>query len=483
MSNFTYALSQLKKFNNFIINNPRLRDKFILGEYNFLQIYQERIFSGIVDFKDNKGSEVKKLSQCFPFRVRFRQLLAILFSFFSYLFLIISRRKILIYFSDRLTCQTYKCDFRMENLYRLLSESKIKYFEIFQTTFRDDFIASLFGRRRPCIYLETVDILYKLLKHTGFLKSDNYLSTVMALNFDVFGDERNFFRRILIEYLNKISQTKFRISFLKFLFGKSAIKILIGSARDYFELVAAAKLNNIKTYGFKSGSLSKYNVGWLDCSNKMGKIIKPNKVFVESNYWKKELLRLGTYFNKDEIGIGGNLKIDPVIEKMPPQRQESEGITILMPFETLALKEEVSDYIKKFLTCPNVKVVFKLRADRNLSEQALEYGLKNIPDNLVLISDLKEINNFDIAAGTYSTFLYEMMGKGKPVVVLKTSLDHGEGMVINGLVDSLDINEPDFCSRLNQIKNLSADVLMERRRRLYEGAVPLALTLQKILNL
>jgi len=68
-------------------------------------------------------------------------------------------------------------------------------------------------------------------------------------------------------------------------------------------------------------------------------------------------------------------------------------------------------------------------------------------------------------------------------MVLKTSLDHGEGMVINGLADSLDINEPDFCGRLNQIKNLSADVLMERRRQIYEGAVPLALTLQKILKL
>ncbi len=211
-------------------------------------------------------------------------------------------------------------------------------------------------------------------------------------------------------------------------------------------------------------------------------VVKPEKFFVETNYWKKELLRLGTYFNENEIEVGGNLKKDFEEEKSLFKTDNRKELRVLLSYEIYAPKNELARYIKKFFSCPGVKIIFSVRPDRDLNEQISEYGLEKGLENLTITKNLKEVeNDIDIVAGTYSTLLYEMIGKRKPVVVLKTSLDHGEGMVINGLVDSLDINESNFCGRLNQIKNLNAEVLDERRKLLYSGSLPLSDVLNKLL--
>lgn len=484
MSSYKYALGQLEKFNKFIIENLWLRDKFIFEEYNFLQVYQANIFFDTVSFKDKKEAETGEyrfLESNGIFQIRLRQLLAVVYSFLSYMFLIISRRKVLIYTDDRLTSRAYKCDFRMENLYRFLEEKKIKFFEILHTTYRGDFIKSLFQMRRAAMYLETVDILYKFLQRIGFFHAD-YSAQINSLNFEIFGEEKDFFRQILVKYLCRISQTRFRVHFMELILKPSALETLIAplDTRNCFELIVAAKLNGIKTYGFQAGSLSKYSVGWLNCY-RGGKLIKPDKVFVESDYWKKELLRLGTYFEEGEIEIGGNLKSDPIflkVGKIPSKNKNGSELVILMSYEIFASKEEVLEYIKKFLSCPGVRIIFSLRPDRDSEEQIAEYGLKNISGNIIFTTMVKD--DFDIVAGTYSTFLYEQINKFKPVLVLKTDFDYGEGMVINGIADELDINGSNFCQKLNQIKNTSVDILAQRRQRLYEGNVPLRKTLEEI---
>lgn len=483
MSSASYALAELKEFNKFVIENPRLRDYFVLNDYDFLHVYQALIFF------DFKGFYEKNKVNTFPiakegvnlnFPVAAKIIFAFLVSLLSSVFLIVSRRRVLIYSADKMN-SIYKGDFRIDGLYKCLFENNVRFFEILHTTFGPDFYSDFFKRRRPVIYLESLDIFYKIA--LKLKKLPDYNKIIGTINAGAF-DNNQFFRSLLTKYIRLINKSKLRIKILKRILSLTAARIMIGSfsTRYTFELIEAGNLARIKTFFFQAGALSKYDIGFTDNKTLKGKIIKPTKFFVETDYWKKELLRLGTYFSENEIEIGGSLKQDLTLEEAPSfQNKNREGISILIPYEIFAPKNEILEYIKKFLNCSGVKVIFKLRADRNSEEQLAEYGLNGISRNFVFTT--KAESNFDIAAGTYSTLLYEMIGKGKPVVVLKTSLDHGEGMVINGLADSLDINEPDFCGRLNQVKNLSADVLTERRRRLYEGAVPLTLTLQKILKL
>ena len=78
--------------------------------------------------------------------------------------------------------------------------------------------------------------------------------------------------------------------------------------------------------------------------------------------------------------------------------------------------------------------------------------------------------------------MYEMVGYRKPVFILKTGMDMLEGMVQNGLADTLDIDDADFCQRLRKAKETSFEILAQRKKRLYEGAISLDETLNEILS-
>ncbi|MFA5841408.1 MAG: hypothetical protein WC835_00365 [Candidatus Paceibacterota bacterium] len=490
MSDFPQALSNLKKFNSLILTNKELGRFFVFGDYNMLQSYQLPILVDFLSLDDKKKNSTglvnKSAEQTAGFLVRTRQLVAIFISMLSYLFLVISRRRILIFAADKNTFPAYQCDFRMVNLFRYLFDKKIKFVEFFHTIFREDFTVSAIKRHRPAIYLEAIDVIYKLLSNLGFYKKE-IKPLIDSIDLTLAGDEALFFRELLMKYANLTSQSLFRVRFMRNLLKFTGVKILIAAAdtRNYNELVAACNVLGIETYGFQSGNLTKYDVGYLDCCGSKGRLMKPGKMIVESGYWKNELLRLGTYFKEDEIEIGGNMKEDYFMEAelTGGDDKKNNGLTVLIPYEIAAPKNEILEYIKKLLSCPNVRVVFKFRADRDLVEQALEYGLKDISGNLVLITDIKEIENFDIVAGTYSTFLYEMIGKLKPAVIFKTSLDYGEGMVINKLADEIDIKDNDFCGKLREIGGTSANILTARRNKLYGDYVPLASTLNKMLKL
>ena len=481
MSSARYALTELKKFNNFVIDNSRLRDIFVLNDYDFLHIYQALIFFDFKNFYENNKINTPPIARGvvnLNFPAAAKIIFAFMVSLLSFVFLILSRRQVLIYSGEKIN-SLYKGDFRASGLYRHLFENKIRFVEILHTTFGPDFYLNFFKRKRPVIYLESLDIFYKIARK--FKKLSDYDEMIGTINSDMLVDKQ-FNRGLLVKYLCLINKSKLRIKILKRILSLSAAKIMIGSfsTRYTFELIEAGNLAKIKTFFFQAGALSKYDIGHTVNKSLKGKIIKPAKFFVESNYWKKELFRLGTYFNESEIEVGGNIKQDFTPEEAPlPQGENNKAINILIPYEIFAPKDEILEYIKRFLQCSGTKVIFKLRVDRNHEEQLAEYGLSGISGNFVFTT--KTENDFDVAAGTYSTLLYEMIGKGKPVAILKTSLDYGEGMVINGLADELDINDSNFCEKLHKIKNTLSDVLMDRRRHLYEGSRLLSDVLRDIL--
>lgn len=487
MSSFSLALDRLKKFNRFVIENQELADVFIHGEYNFLQAYQTPIFHELVSYSDTKKTvtrAVETASQA-GLAVRMRQLFAVGFSLCSYVFLMMSRRPVLVFTADKDTYSAYQCDFRMVNLFQYLFDHKVKFVEIFHTIFRHDFIACALRRRRPSLYLEAGDVVYTFARMVGLLSYPTH-SGVGHFDFSSAEEDSEMFRGLVERYAERINRSRFRIHILSWLLKRTGVKKLVAAAdlRNYHEVIAACNAAGIKTYAFQSGNLSKYSVGYLNYGGPEGRLIKPTKIMLETGYWKRELQRWGTYFREDEIEVGGSVKEDyaMMISQHPRDIGHGVDLTILIPYEIIAPKDEILSYIRKFLTFDRVRVVFKFRADRDLADQAREYGLKGLSGNLMLITDLKEIPGFDIVAGTYSTFLYEMIGQLKPAIVLKTSLDYGEGLIANSLADEININDINLSTKFQDIKETSIEILRARRYKLYGEVTPLAVTLDKILK-
>ena len=134
MNSYSYALSRVEKFNDLILNNCVLRDKFVLDEYNFLQIYQALIFNDFKFLYEQKSPDPYLLPRRgFNFSSGIKRILSILISVWGYTFLILSRRQVLVYASDKISDLKFRCDFRMTNLYKQLFLKNIKFIEILHT--------------------------------------------------------------------------------------------------------------------------------------------------------------------------------------------------------------------------------------------------------------------------------------------------------------------------------------------------------------
>ncbi|HEY4495137.1 MAG TPA: hypothetical protein VJC01_01655 [Candidatus Paceibacterota bacterium] len=482
MTSYSYALSRIKKFNDLIFTNRVLRDKFVLGDYNFLQIYQALIFNDFKFLYEQKFPDPHLLPRSgFNFSSAIKRILSILISVGGYAFLILSRRQVLVYASDKISDLKCRCDFRMANLYRQLFLKNVGFIEALHTAYDESFYNYALKRRRPALYLESIDLFYKIFNKFSLKKSEEFIDTVDFSSFE----EAEFARLLLKKYLAMIAKTRFRINCISKLLKLSSVKTLIcvPDTRNYHELVEGCRLNKIKTYAFQSGALYKYDVGLLDCSNRKGHIIKPDIFFLLSKYWIDELLRLGTIFDKQELEVGGDIKEDHSdLDKNKFRLEKKNEITILMPYEAQAPKMEVKKYIEKILDCPDTILIFKIKPGRNIKAQFDEYGLENMPKNFSATDNLNEIiGSIDFIIGTQSTIMYDLVDYLKPIVILKTSMDMLDSMIENKLAEPLDINDNDFCERLRAAREVDLETLTKRKTRLYEDAAQLSKTLNEIL--
>jgi hypothetical protein len=483
MASFTLALDRLKKLNAFVLADTELADVLVFGEYNFLQSYQLPILLDLVAFFDGQASGASLKEERVGAMVRVRQSAAVAISLFSYALLVLTRRRVLVYGSDKETNLTFHCDFRLVNLMRYLIKERVGFVEILHTTFKSGLSGRALRRSRLAMYMECADIAYKVAKR---LWPRHYKSPKVTIKNEILGLEKGeaeVFRTLLQVYTERTNRSLFRIRFFARLFRLTNLKVLLAPAdpRNYNELVAACKRSGITTYGFQSGNISKHDVGLLYCGGPKESIIKPDVFFTETGYWRDELIRLGSFFSSDEIRVGGSIKEEyqtQAIERRPTK----DAVTILIPYEIAAPKEEVLAFIQKMLVYPELKVVFKFRADRDLEEQASQYGLNDMKGNIELVTNFNEIESFDVVAGSYSTLLYEMVGKGVPVAYLKTSLDYGEGLLVNGLAEPVSLDDADMLATFTSIKNTSKDVLESRRKKLYGDTALLAETLDGVLK-
>jgi len=452
MNDLTFALEKTKEFNKLVLNDKELSKIFVFGKYNFLQLYNPLIFLDFRNYYKKNNTEMlkdKNQKQSY-FSVLFFAFFAIVLSFKALIWFKIRQKKIIIFSNDVCNSQ-YQGDFRLTKIYKYLISKKIKFGEIFFSANDRRIFNNFIWRRRLAFYSQTIDVFYRLFGQKKEIKKKKFF-----LNGG--NENERIMNEILNIYLKTIPLTEFRIKFFEKILNFLNIRLIltIDSVRRYGELIAAGKNLGIEVFAFQHGQFTKYQTGWLDMTGNIDNVIKPNKLFVWADYWKEELLRLGTYYKNDEINFCENTKSDITVSEY----FNESGENILMFFETDAPKDLAVQYIEKILKCPGVKIYFKTRPDRDLSKQLIDYGLDKNNSNIEIVSDVDEIlNRINIVLGFQSTMLYEMIVRGKSVGVLESDLDYTDGLIFGGFSEKISLNNT--CSKLELLSKKSEKELID----------------------
>ena len=382
------------------------------------------------------------------FLSRMNWIIGIIFTLMAFLKLLIRRPALLIYTPDRFSPEQ-GCDFRFYPVYEYIRERGIHYIEIFHTLLGREFLENIAKRKRLALYLECLPVFPAKSNNIG---NDCDLSAIDPHN-------RKYFR-YLLKMIDQSSQTSIkRIQILTRLLKFTKVKALltIDDVRYTNELIVACRLNGIKAYGFQHGHYTKYHAGWINYDIPKALSVTFDKLFVWNEYWKRVLLAYSTQYDESNVEISGALR---ELEPIRYQRKESKverlsDLSILVPYETFAPKAEVGEYIDRFIE-QGIQVSFKVRPDLPPKSQLAQYRVEHT-DKVRPVEYIDEdlLSKIDAVAGTYSTFLNEMLFYEKPVLLLETSLDLGYQLVDDDLALAINQNS-DASLLLNYINNYTS---------------------------
>lgn len=464
--NYREALQFAERINQIESKGKKLNQMFLYGDYNIWYFFQAGIFNDSKQF--NKTKKIPQKNSM-TMKDHIASLLLLLYSVVSYCYLLCARKKVL-FLSVDASNSKYDGDFRMQSLYRLLMNKKIPFFELFHTIPGKKTAKNIVKRKRASVYLESIDYIFYLTQvFHNFSKSH---SVIQGADLDNFNDEEKRFAELLVKkYVLLVPQVKFRIAAFRFILRTLGVKLIMGidDVRNYNELLVAATELGIPSYIFQHGHYSKYHRGFLK-HDFIGKAATPTYLFVWNEYWKKELIRLGSVFVQEKIIISGSTHdVSGFHGGIQPQ-SISADISVLIPFETDAPKSEVMKYMHTILSDSRLRLIFKIRPDRDKLMQIHEYGLTVDHPRLQIVRSLGEVvGELDVVCGVYSTFLYDMVAIQKPVCMMDTSMDYGEGLIFNNLAEKVSLeNLPE---QLVRIAHTPVSVLQERFDTL-EGTDP-----------
>lgn len=480
--NFSYRLDLLRRINKTLYKGKPLAECTIKGNINVWIFFQNRILFN--DIKAFVEGQPLRTSAHMNIREIIIGFFSVFISIFALLWSLIRRKDLLIYSVDKSNSRVANNDARIDGLYKAVLKHNVSYIEYFYSLLDKNLIINFFSRSRLAFYDSGLNFIYKLGRMMGIIKEVQFYPEDLDLSLFKEDGEKKFVKNLVDRYIRAIQRAEFKINILEKLLKIIKPKLIwaIDNTRDYHELVVASRLCGVPILAFQHGHFTKYHVGWLTDNAFKGEIPRPNKLYVWSEFWKEELLQLGTYFKEDEIEVVG-LNVFPS-DMGPNVTKDGKNIGILIPFEIDANKVELREYIGALLDMEDTLIYFKLRTDQDKSRQLELSGLADLEHpRLRIVSDIKDIlKKIDVVLGTYSTFLYDMVKYEIPIGLMRTSNDFGEGLVRNGLADT--INSPSTVKKdLQSILQTSPSTLLGRKKKLYgESPVLMEETLHKVLK-
>ncbi len=379
---------------------------------------------------------------------------------------IFSKKRALFYSVDRVSARARRCDFRLEKVSAFLDEENISYTEIFYAPITIATVKNFLKRKRVAMYLSLFDFIllpFVPRRKLVLTETDRVLFT---------SEELPRVQALVSEYLRFVTIARWKVSFLTFVFSciRPRLLLSIDDVRYYQEIIVACRRVGVSSIAFQHGHYTKYHVGWLAMFPTKHAYAYPDTLVVWSTYWKDELIRLGTYFPEKAIVVGGNMREDE--PHTAPSRSVQGNMNVIYPYEIDGPRQEIAAFLKTLAACPKVKLFYKLRQDIDRDLQVRAFEVDTIPpDRVRIITFLNEITNgISLVVGSYSTFLYNMIEDRIPVALIPTSSDFGEGIIRNGLADTLASHSGEMCQSVVQAATVDQHILESRAQRLSDGS-------------
>ncbi len=461
------SLSFIHKLEKLEINGLPLKDHRVLGTYDFTPFVSQELLFTHAEFFESRGGTIAGLRASRRrglVEASLSGLFSVIVSAIGIIAIILSRKKVLLYAADTLSSKEKHHDFRLDRVYRYFDLKKMSFAECFHTTLSRRTIFNTFKRRRINVFfLESIDFFYRV--KTFFFK-ENYLINQNQLN--NLGVPISMAKYFASRYYRALSLAKWRIRGLKFIFSTLPVKIIftVDYPSHYGAMLVAAKSRGIRTIAFQHGHFTKYHLGWLNPDSMLsGEIPVPDRLYVWSDYWKRELLKLGTYFREVSIQISGYG--DASIKYLNKEGGiGGDAINIMIPYETSANSKEMLKFLSGLASKAKIRIIFKLRPDMTTDDQLRDYGFLGERSGLdiVAVSSIDEaLRMADCVLGVYSTILYDSVLRGVPVGVLKTGNDFGAGLWMNNLADLIDSDSQIAVKQISELVQLSSEERAMRR--------------------
>lgn len=431
--NLEESLELLRDFNNVIIDNKKIYEKWKSEEYYILPALQEWIywdyFVPIVKYRDLfKKYDLNRIDfkkSSFSYSnvglAKYRRLvrknpnifLRIAKMIIIYILQIVHTSKDMLVFDDGLR------GFRYSRIKKILPLHNVNYSRVHLLTLIDFF--SIF--KNKAFYYGYSFFFSKNIKIS--LKPFGSLALIDPWGFP------KFLENLDIKCNSIINSVSYANKILK----RNKIKVIYGydQIEDILPLVIAAKKSSIKVITSQHGVLTKFQPGWLAPGiDKNFCNLKPDKLIVWGDFWKDNIIENSSKYLESDIFVGKHINKDMTLRKFEDNYQKDiigkKNISLIYPFEFMANKIVVNKFLKKFLDS-GCKITVKLRvaskndpAGGDMKRDILSFD-KDIREKINFIYELSDeeiINLYDIVLCTQSTFAFEMMKFNKPIWYLDT---------------------------------------------------------------
>lgn len=388
-----------------------------------------------------KRNDTKNFSEII--KTNFSMIALVFLSIMSLIWCIFKKPRFGLYTVDIISGPHFS-DPRIAGVYEYLDSQyrRAGFVEFVHAVVTRDTFYKFFKRCRPVIYLEALDYVISIwLKLFHFKIGKHELAD--------------------LEF--KLSIARLRVKILSFIYKFIGIKKLltIDDYRFFQSFVVAAKISKIQSIAFQHGrfneSIAYLKYEGIDTSLNYA---IPDYSCVWNNFWRDRLTSLYPVYtyNKDKVIVAGSPRSALSFESVSGliNKKSEDNISLLFVYEPHSI-EYIKNVISEIKKSNNLNLFLKLRPDIDQKIQVSNLGL-SADDTFKILNDWHDIiNQIDIAVGAYSTFLYECIGYGVPVIGIECPKLEIRDLIEQGVAVSIkqsDFNYGNVLAGFQKIKSV-----------------------------